>query len=151
MLKASLILAGAVPAYGLIGIATTAIGLRKGWELIAAAGFYGLAMGPMQGFSRTLFGSLIPRGNESAFFSLYEVTNKGSSFLGPLVLGAVAQGTGSMRLGLIYSIIMIALPLMALSSVDWARGSRLAAQADHCHHPQGWDMEEMDTVRAASP
>ena len=34
---------------------------------------------------------------ESKFFSLYEVTDKGTSWLGPLIIAAVQEATGALQ------------------------------------------------------
>ena len=39
-------------------------------------------------FGRAIFSSLIPRGHEAEFFSLYQLTDKGTAWLGPLVMPA---------------------------------------------------------------
>ena len=94
----------------------------QGWELILVAVPYGLALGPMQGFSRTLFGTMLPSGKEGAFFSLYEITDKGSSFVGPLVVGAAAQVSGSMRTAMFYSLFLILFPIYFLGYVNEEEG-----------------------------
>merc|ERR1712228_291787 len=39
----------------------------------------------LQAYSRSIFSSLIPRGRESVFFAFYEITDKGSNLIGPVV------------------------------------------------------------------
>ncbi|KAI8850036.1 autophagy-related protein 22-like protein [Chytridium lagenaria] len=46
---------------------------------------------------RSLFSEICPPGYESEFFSLYAITDKGSSWIGPLVVGAIGDVTGSRR------------------------------------------------------
>ena len=52
---------------------------------------------PPQAYSRAIYASLIPRGREGSFYGLYELTNRGSSIIGPLVFTAVQQSTGNLR------------------------------------------------------
>lgn len=72
--------------------------------------FYALAMllsivlGGTQALSRSLYSSMIPRGKEAEFFSLYEVSSSGTSALGPLLFGLALQNTGSYRVA-IFSLI----------------------------------------------
>jgi UMF1 family MFS transporter len=88
MLVAMLVIIGAtVPAAGFAGIKT-------GPQIIAVACVWAAHMGAMQASSRAVFASLVPRGKEAAFFSLYELTNRGSSFVGPLVLTTSLAATG---------------------------------------------------------
>jgi UMF1 family MFS transporter len=104
-------------------------GLKKGSEVVALAGWYGLHMAPMQSFSRSLFGRLIPPGEEAAFFSVYELTNRGSSWLGPLVLSAVQQSTGSLALGFLYIAATTLGGCAGLLCLDVEGGARAAAAA----------------------
>ena len=41
--------------------------------------------------------NMIPPGKEAEFFSIYEVSERGTSWLGPLAFGLVNQITGSLR------------------------------------------------------
>ena len=68
--------------------------------VIAAAGV-ALVLGGTQALSRSLFSQLIPTGHEAAYFSLYEIGDKGTSWIGPLVFGVVQQLTGSYRSGIL--------------------------------------------------
>ena len=52
-----------------------------------------------QSFSRVLFAEMIPVGYESEFFSLYAVTDKGSAFLGPMVIAILSDYTNQPRFG----------------------------------------------------
>ena len=97
--------------------------------MIGLAAWYGFHMAPMQASSRALFAELIPPGQESAFFAFYELTNKGSSWLGPLVLSAVQQGTGSMAWGFLYVAGMTLGGCAGLLGLDVARGRQQAAAA----------------------
>ncbi len=59
--------------------------------------FIGLVLGSVQALSRSLYSQMIPRGRESSFFGLYEISEKGTSWLGNLVFGIVVASTGSYR------------------------------------------------------
>ncbi|KAJ3122555.1 Autophagy protein 22 [Physocladia obscura] len=75
-----------LPVYGIIGFFAP-FGLRAKWELFPAGIYYGVLLGGIQSFSRVLYGELVPRGHEGEFFSLYAITDKGSSWFGPLIVG----------------------------------------------------------------
>src|SRR5688572_31106660 len=47
--------------------------------------------------SRSLFSHMIPHGQEAEYFSLYEISERGTSWLGPLIFGLTLQLTGSYR------------------------------------------------------
>src|SRR5690349_1818294 len=69
--------------------------LQKG----AAVQFYAIAfliavvMGGTQALSRSLYSLVIPAGKEAEYFSLFEVSDKGSAFLGSLTLTLALQLT----------------------------------------------------------
>ena len=61
------------------------------------SGAIGFVLGGSQALSRSLFSQMIPAGRESAFFGIYAISERGTSWLGPLVFGLVAQLTNSYR------------------------------------------------------
>jgi len=61
----------------------------------------GIVLGGSQALSRSLFSQMIPRGQESEYFSLYEVSERGTSWMGPLLFGLALQFTGSYRVALL--------------------------------------------------
>ena len=74
--------------------------------LNSTAGFYGLGaviglvLGGTQALSRSLYSQMIPKGKESEYFSLYEISERGTSWLGPLFFGLSLQFTGSYRIAI---------------------------------------------------
>ena len=74
--------------------------------LNSTAGFYalgaviGLVLGGTQALSRSLYSQMIPKGKESEYFSLYEISERGTSWLGPLFFGLSLQFTGSYRIAI---------------------------------------------------
>jgi UMF1 family MFS transporter len=76
-----------------------------------------VVLGGSQALSRSLFSQMIPRGQETEYFSLYEVSERGTSWLGPLVFGLAIQFSGSYRLavlliGLFFVAGIVLLPLV---------------------------------------
>ncbi|CAL9376229.1 MFS transporter [Streptomyces werraensis] len=67
-----------------------------GWFFVLAAGI-GLVLGGSQALSRSLFSHLVPPGKEAEYFSAYEISDRGLSWLGPLLFGLTYQLTGSYR------------------------------------------------------
>lgn len=61
------------------------------------SGLIGFVLGGSQALSRSLFSQMIPRGREAAFFGFYEISERGTSWIGPIVFGLVAQLTNSYR------------------------------------------------------
>ncbi|MCC7163604.1 MAG: MFS transporter [Anaerolineae bacterium] len=77
-----------------------------------------LVLGGSQALSRSLFSQMIPKGQEAEFFSFYEVSERGTSWLGPFVFGVVNQMTGSLRVGLLSVIIFFVIGLALLFTVN---------------------------------
>lgn len=75
----------------------SSIGLRTGGEFRLVAFAIALVLGGTQALSRSLFSQYIPRGHTAEYFSFYELADRGSSWLGPFLFGAVLQWSGSYR------------------------------------------------------
>jgi UMF1 family MFS transporter len=69
----------------------------------AAVQFYllatviGFVMGGTQALSRSLFSQLIPPGREAEYFGFYEISDRGTSWLGPFLFALTYQLTESYR------------------------------------------------------
>ena len=71
--------------------------------------FIGMVLGSAQALSRSLYSQMIPVGRESSFFGLYEISEKGTSWMGQLMFTIIVGATGSFRsaiLGLIFFFIV---------------------------------------------
>ncbi|WP_010291385.1 MFS transporter [Streptomyces sp. SA3_actF] len=95
------------------------------WFFVLAAGI-GLIMGGSQALSRSLFSHLVPAGKEAEYFSAYEMSDRGMSWLGPLLFGLTYQATGSYRDAIISLVIFFVLGFGVLLRVPLARGMREA-------------------------
>ncbi len=87
-------------------------------EFFLMAALVGLVMGGSQALSRSLFSLMIPEGKEAEYFSLYEISDKGTSWLGPLVFGLALQLTGSYRLAALSLAIFFVVGFVLLSRVN---------------------------------
>ena len=81
----------------------------------------GLVLGGSQALSRSLFSQLIPKGKEGEYFGLYEISDKGTSWLGPLLFGLAYDLTGSYRIAIISLIIFFAVGFVLLLAVPMRR------------------------------
>jgi UMF1 family MFS transporter len=77
-----------------------------------------LILGGSQALSRSLFSQMIPENRESEYFSFYEISERGTSWLGPVVFGAVRWLTGTQRIAIISLIIFFAAGLSLLYLTD---------------------------------
>lgn len=87
-------------------------------EFFIMAALVGVVMGGSQALSRSLFSLMIPEGKEAEYFSLYEISDKGTSWLGPLVFGLALQMTGSYRLAALSLAIFFVIGFALLSRVN---------------------------------
>jgi MFS transporter, UMF1 family len=115
-----------IPAYGLLGLASTRLGYRVWWELYLAVALYGLCLGSLQASSRSFFATMVPVGLESALFAIYTISDRGSTFISPAVFASVMDSTGNLRLTFIYTLVALLLPIAA---VAWIDGGAAAAAA----------------------
>jgi MFS-type transporter involved in bile tolerance (Atg22 family) len=92
---------GALVAW--IGVLVVAYFLQEGavGQFYALAAVIGLVQGGTQALSRSLFSQLIPAGKEAEYYGFYEISDRGTSWLGPLAFGITFQVTGSYRLAII--------------------------------------------------
>jgi UMF1 family MFS transporter len=80
--------------------------------------FIALVMGGSQAISRSLFAQMIPNGKEAEFYSFYEISERGTSWIGPLVFGLANQLTGSLRPAIFSLIVFFLLGLAILPFVN---------------------------------
>jgi UMF1 family MFS transporter len=95
-------------------------------DFFVAAAVIALVMGGSQALSRSLFAQLIPQGKEAEYFSIYEVSDKGTSWLCPMLFGLALQFTRSYRIAILSLIVFFIAGLIGLLRVDVARGEREA-------------------------
>lgn len=102
--------------------------------------------GPFNTLSRSVFSELVPsvsshrmprsctqadfafgkiQGHDARFFSLFSITDKGASWLGPAAIAIIADRTGDIRQGFWFLLALLLLPLpILLFRVDVKEGKR---------------------------
>ncbi|MER6388864.1 MFS transporter [Streptomyces sp. NPDC059382] len=124
------------------GAKRTILGSLAGWTVTLAAGYFlpartpvwffvlaamiGLVLGGSQALSRSLFSHLVPAGKEAEYFSAYEMSDRGLSWIGPLVFGLTYQVTGSYRDAIISLVVFFALGFVLLARVPVRRAVEAA-------------------------
>ncbi|OEJ27912.1 MFS transporter [Streptomyces agglomeratus] len=124
------------------GAKRTILGSLAAWTLTIGAGYFlpagepvwfyalaaaiGLVLGGSQALSRSLFSHLVPRGKEAEYFSVYEMSDRGMSWLGPLVFGLAYQLTGSYRDAIISLVAFFAVGFALLVRVPVRRAVEAA-------------------------
>jgi UMF1 family MFS transporter len=98
------------------------------FEAWIMAAVIAIVLGGSQALSRSLFSRMIPAGKEASFFGLYEVSERGTSWMGPLLFSLVVSRTGSYRLALLSLIFFFVVGLVVLSITDTDRAVRESQQ-----------------------
>ncbi len=83
--------------------------------------FIGLVLGSAQALSRSTFSKMIPNGRESSFFGIYEISEKGTSWMGQLVFTVVVGITGSFRQAILALIVFFVVGSVVLLLTDTKR------------------------------
>jgi UMF1 family MFS transporter len=91
-------------------------------QFFVLGAFIALVMGGSQAISRSLFAQLIPSGKEAEYYSFYEVSERGTSWTGPLIFGLVNQLFGSLRFGILALIFYFIAGLVVLPFVNVQKG-----------------------------
>ena len=95
-----------------------------------AAIIFGLNNGSMSALTRSLYTRFIPKGKEHEYFGFFEVTDKGTSWLGPLIVGIVVDATGSLRLGFFSVFFFMVIGGLLLWRVDVNKGARTVGRVE---------------------
>jgi MFS transporter, UMF1 family len=78
--------------------------------------------GAFQGYARAIYAGLIPPGEEARWYGLFSITDKSSSFIGPLVVGIIADTTGNIRYAFFFLVAMVWAAVPILWQVDVQQG-----------------------------
>jgi len=102
--------------------------LRSTADYFLLAAAIAVVLGGSQALSRSLFSLMIPRGQEAEYFSFYEVSDRGTSWIGPLLFGLALQFTGSYRIAILSVTVFFVAGLVLLAPVDVGRAAREAGR-----------------------
>lgn len=110
----SLVIWSGVVIYGYGGLR----GDTRILEFFLLGALIALVLGGSQAISRSLFAQMIPDGKEAEFYSFYEVSERGTSWTGPMIFGLVNQWLGNLRYGILALIFYFIVGMILLSLVD---------------------------------
>jgi UMF1 family MFS transporter len=110
----SLVVWGGVVTYAYGGL----YGDGRVLEFFILGGFIALVMGGSQAISRSLFAQMIPAGKEAEYYSFYEISDRGTSWIGPLLFGLVNQVFGNLRPAIFSLIFFFFMGLLILPLVN---------------------------------
>jgi UMF1 family MFS transporter len=113
-----------------IGVVVYILWVKTMVAFFLMAAVVALVLGGSQALSRSLFAQLVPKGREAEYFGVYEITDKGTSWICPIVFGLALQFTKSFRLAILSLLFFFVAGLLILLKVNVAQGERdVAAQA----------------------
>lgn len=95
-------------------------------QFFLLAAVIGLVMGGTQALSRSLYSHLVPHDRAAEYFGFYELSDKGTSWLGPFVFALALQWTDSYRSAITSLVVFFVVGFALLISVDLPRGIREA-------------------------
>ncbi|KAJ3105971.1 Autophagy protein 22 [Physocladia obscura] len=112
-----------IPLWGCLSfIPSSPIGYKSKIELFVAAGIHGLLLGAAQSSCRSLFAQLLPAGEESQFFSLYEITDKGSAWVGPLVIASIDDSGSNKAFAFVFLLAQFVVSLILYLCINLEKG-----------------------------
>ncbi|KAF7361407.1 Autophagy-related protein [Mycena sanguinolenta] len=144
------LLASVIPAYGCLGFLIHGGNLHFGGlttprrdvrpcalfrcEILSIVFFLSLIWvagsiyGAFQSYARAFYAELLPPGEEARWYGLFSITDKSSSFIGPLVVGLISDATGNIRYAFFFLVFMIWAAVPVLMSVDVEAGRKDARE-----------------------
>jgi UMF1 family MFS transporter len=106
------------------------LAVKTAAQFFAMAAVVAVVLGGSQALSRSLYAQLVPKGKEAEYFSVYEVSDKGTSWLCPILFGLALQFTKSFRIAILSLLLFFIVGLLLLVRVNVAKGERdVALQA----------------------
>jgi len=110
--------------------------LRTESAMYVAGAWHGLHVGSIQAFGRSVFAEMVPAGYEADFFSFFQLTDEGSSFLGPLMATIITGSSGSTRLVFVWIILVFLLAIPTLWFVDVNKAAEESMEMEEKTHVQ---------------
>lgn len=105
---------------GTLAYAYAFVNTSRDFYIMAAA--IAIVLGGSQALSRSVYSLMVPKGQESEYFGIYEISDKGTSWLGPLLFGLALQLTGSYRIAILSLIVFFVVGLLLLLKVNVHQG-----------------------------
>jgi len=95
--------------------------------------FIAIVLGGSQAISRSLFAQMIPNGKEAEYYSFYEISERGTSWIGPALFAFVNDQSGSLRPAILSLIFFFIAGLILLPRVNVQKAIQDVKQYDTEH------------------
>lgn len=112
------------------GICVLGYFMTTPWHFWLLAVLVALVQGGSQALSRSLYATMVPKGQSAEFFAFISVSARFAGILGPLLFGVIAQWTGASRLSILFLVSFFILGMVLLHFVDEERAQKLALAVD---------------------
>jgi len=133
--------------YVLLGVIPgITFGLVNKWEIWMITVLYGMNAASLVGFGRSMTGNLIPDGKENELFSLYAITDKGSSWIGPAIMGVFSNLVG-IRWPLLYVLIFFVVSIPIIYGIDMEEGLQQAGRVEAHSHDDAQTKDEDEQMK----
>ena len=106
-------------------VAVSASMTKRLWLWVAGI-IIGIFIGPNQSASRSMMARFVPPDAQNEFFGFFAFSGKLTAFFGPLLLGVLTQWSGSQRVGVSVVLLLFALGLVLLATVDEEEGMQVS-------------------------
>jgi MFS transporter, UMF1 family len=103
--------------------------MKVSWHFWALAIAVGMVQGGTQALSRSIFASMIPKGQSGEFFGFFSTMEKFAGIAGPLLLGLIWAEGGDPRKGILALAAFFIVGMILLAKVDVDAGRRAAGGA----------------------
>jgi UMF1 family MFS transporter len=129
----SLVIWAGVVIYAYFGLQ----GENRVLEFFILGAFIAVVLGGSQAISRSLYAQIIPSGKQAEFYSFYEISERGTSWTGPLLFGLVNQIFGSLRPAILSLIFFFVVGLIVLPFVNVKKAVEDVKAFEVTSYPQG--------------
>jgi MFS-type transporter involved in bile tolerance (Atg22 family) len=123
------------------GMLVYALFFKYPYDVLIAVAVGGFHAGPLNAFLRSVISTLIPAKHQSRLFSLYQFSQESTSWIGNVVIAAIAAAYGGSDRVYLNSVVFtslvaigIGVPLMA--SINYDRGFKLRTETDAAEYQE---------------
>lgn len=98
------------------------------WQFWVMGGAVAMVMGGTQSVSRAIMGYMTPPERTAEFFGFFNLSGKATSFMGPMLFGAVIWLTGEAHVAILSVLIFFIIGTTIVVRLNFARGRREALE-----------------------
>ena len=117
------------------------VGLKTRPEMFIFAIAYGFHFGSIQGYARALASNLIPAEKENKIFAVIAITDRGSSWIGPLITTVVTNWLG-LRFALFYLVIFFLIGGIITYYIDLDKGIKQSGKLNEYNDDMNTNNDE---------